>query len=96
MLPREPNDEDPTVELVGKAQDDYSSEELTNEDKMIRPPYSLSHKILSQKINIYLVFKFYPTMSVLLYYNEVHLVKAISNNKKKLYRETQGDNQILK
>jgi hypothetical protein len=43
-----------------------------------------------------LAFKFYPIKSVLLNCSEVHLIKVISNTKKKITREEHGANQMLK
>jgi hypothetical protein len=47
------------------------------------------------KINVILVFKFCPTKNVILVYNEIHLIKAISSIKEILYRKTYRGNQIL-
>ena len=47
------------------------------------------------KISVFLAFKFYPTKSVILVCSEIHLIRAMSDNKKKLYRKAHGANQIL-
>jgi len=46
------------------------------------------------KISVVLVFKFYPTKSIVLACNEIHLIKAIPSTKKTLYRKTHRANQI--
>ena len=47
------------------------------------------------KISVVLVFKFYPTKSIVLACNEIHLIKTIPSTKKALYRKMYRGNQIF-
>ena len=57
--------------------------------------FILDHYSLGPKISVVLAFNFCPTKIVVLACNEIHLIKAIPNTKKTLYRKTHRANQIL-
>ena len=74
-----------------------STAEPRNVSIILQPKAShlqIANYSLRPKINVVLAFKFCPTKSAVLACNEIHLIKAIPNTKKTLYRKMYRANQI--